>query len=441
MKYALILFYVLFFLPSQVWSAGGVINGQPVNAAVTNAAFLFKNAADTDPYILTFSNATDSTSSTTGGLLVSGGLGIAKALFIGTSANSPAFISTSPLVAGSGIFRMASTDFLSWRNNANSGNFSLSKNTSDALVWNGNAFLSSSGVLMGNVVGTATTATNVATAGLGSGTFYPTGVSFSTSQSSVGLAVPSSAGISMNYSTNTVTATTFSGNATTATTATNIAGGAGGSVPYQSAAGTTVLLANGSAGQVLTSNGTTLAPTWGAASSGNLTGDVTSVGLATTAAATQANIVTLSKSTGVAVHGSNTNDSAAAGYVGERISSTASATNCPATGNYGDLTSISITAGDWEISAQIAFIDAGGVNSSTKGGVSITTGNASTGLVEGDNLLQTLPPNGTNGDTSITIAGYRVSLSGTTTHYLKYRCVYTGTATQASGRLTAVRVR
>lgn len=48
--------------------------------------------------------------------------------------------------------------------------------------------------------------------------------------------------------------------------ATNIAGGLGGQIPYQSAANTTALLANGTAGQVLQSNGTTLAPTWVAAS-------------------------------------------------------------------------------------------------------------------------------------------------------------------------------
>ena len=59
------------------------------------------------------------------------------------------------------------------------------------------------------------------------------------------------------------------GNATTATTSTNIAGGLGGQVPYQSAAGTTSLLANGTAGQVLQSNGTTLAPTWAAAGTGD----------------------------------------------------------------------------------------------------------------------------------------------------------------------------
>jgi hypothetical protein len=71
----------------------------------------------------------------------------------------------------------------------------------------------------------------------------------------------------LNIGGNAATATT----ATSATTATNLAGGLGGQIPYQTAAGTTAMLANGTAGQVLTSNGTTLAPSWGNASTGDMT--------------------------------------------------------------------------------------------------------------------------------------------------------------------------
>lgn len=69
-----------------------------------------------------------------------------------------------------------------------------------------------------------------------------------------------------NFAADTITASSFVG---TATRASNLGGGSGGSVPYQSAANTTAMLANGTAGQVLTSNGTTLAPSWQAASIGN----------------------------------------------------------------------------------------------------------------------------------------------------------------------------
>ena len=68
--------------------------------------------------------------------------------------------------------------------------------------------------------------------------------------------------------TGTATALNIGGNATTAT---NLAGGLGGQIPYQTAAGTTAMLANGTAGQVLQSNGTTLAPSWGNAGTGDMT--------------------------------------------------------------------------------------------------------------------------------------------------------------------------
>jgi hypothetical protein len=96
-------------------------------------------------------------------------------------------------------------------------------------------------------------------------TFYPTFVSSAGATRSL-LADVTSNPLTYNPSTGAMTATTFIGNLTgtadTATRATNLAGGLGGQIPYQSAVDTTALLANGTAGQVLTSAGTTLAPTW-----------------------------------------------------------------------------------------------------------------------------------------------------------------------------------
>jgi hypothetical protein len=68
-----------------------------------------------------------------------------------------------------------------------------------------------------------------------------------------------------NFAADTITASSFVG---TATRATNIVGGSAGSLPYQTGTSATGMLANGSTGQVLTSNGTTLAPSWQAASIG-----------------------------------------------------------------------------------------------------------------------------------------------------------------------------
>lgn len=48
------LFFAMSFVNSEfAYSAGGVVNGQPVNATITNAAFLFKNANDSSPFSYT----------------------------------------------------------------------------------------------------------------------------------------------------------------------------------------------------------------------------------------------------------------------------------------------------------------------------------------------------------------------------------------------------
>lgn len=174
---------------------------------------------------------------------------------------------------------------------------------------------------------------------------------------------------------------------------------------------------------------------------GNLTGDVTSVGLATTAAATQANIATLSKASGVAVHGTNTNDAGAAAYVGEYVESVISSyTNFSTSTQYGDLTSISLTAGDWDVSLVGDCYGNSAAVTLVNFGISITSGNSSTGLVNGSNSVYPAPP-GTTGDSSGAISAYRMSLSGTTTVYFKYRSSYSVATPQAVGRLSARRVR
>jgi hypothetical protein len=76
--------------------------------------------------------------------------------------------------------------------------------------------------------------------------------------------------MNQNTSGNAATAT-IATTATAATTASHIIGGLGGQIPYQTAANTTAMLANGTAGQVLQSNGTTLAPSWVAAATGDMT--------------------------------------------------------------------------------------------------------------------------------------------------------------------------
>lgn len=141
------------------------------------------------------------------------------------------------------------------------------------------------------------------------------------------------------------------------------------------------------------------------------------------------------------VYGTNTNDSASSGYVGEIISDDETAeTNFPTSGNYGDLCSITLTAGDWDIEGGASCAFTGAVTFDWRLGISTTSGNSATGLTSGTTLFYSLPPiSGIKN--SLTIPRIRASLTGSTTYYLKIYSGYSGTAPTATGNITARRVR
>lgn len=142
------------------------------------------------------------------------------------------------------------------------------------------------------------------------------------------------------------------------------------------------------------------------------------------------------------ITGTTTNDSAAAGKVGEYVESViTSLTNVATAGNLSDLTSIALTAGDWDVSASIYFIANGATGiASVRLAVSNTAGNSGTGLVVGNNYLFTSM--GSNNETVITLPSYRMSLAGSATAYLKMNVTaYTGGPPQGEGRISARRVR
>lgn len=145
------------------------------------------------------------------------------------------------------------------------------------------------------------------------------------------------------------------------------------------------------------------------------------------------------------VKGTATNDDAAAGYVGEYVSSTVlvgsgiSLTSVtPA-----DITSLSLTAGDWDVWANYDF-SAGastditqllGWTSTTSATVpTVPNGGAFTGLNYGAGTHV-----GVNDHFPISTKRY--SLSGTTTVYLSTRCTFTVSTLTAYGFIGARRVR
>lgn len=145
--------------------------------------------------------------------------------------------------------------------------------------------------------------------------------------------------------------------------------------------------------------------------------------------------------TGTSIKGTNTNDSAAAGDIGEYVESIAAAVSAAATTQYSDITTISLTAGDWDVS-MVMLVDGTGVTITGvwDGGISIgTAGNAFSDRVtasNGYNINPVAVP--TN---AWIIPSWRVSISATTTARMKLRTVYSAGTPSAYGRLSARRMR
>lgn len=80
---------------------------------------------------------------------------------------------------------------------------------------------------------------------------------------------------------------------------------------------------------------------------------------------------------GVAIQGTNTNDDAATGYVGELITSSVASGSAVSlsTGTAADVTSITLTAGDWDVWGDIQFLSAA-TTTITSGSASISTTSA-----------------------------------------------------------------
>jgi hypothetical protein len=143
--------------------------------------------------------------------------------------------------------------------------------------------------------------------------------------------------------------------------------------------------------------------------------------------------------------GTTTNDSAAAGYIGEFIEATSTSNvDAASTGTYDDLVSIPLTAGDWDIAATIQCTRGVATWSEMFLGISTTSGNSSAGLTAGVTVLQNQWASSSTTPVTIgpTLPMVRASLSGSTTYYLKREFGFSaGTPRSNGGRLTARRIR
>ena len=134
---------------------------------------------------------------------------------------------------------------------------------------------------------------------------------------------------------------------------------------------------------------------------------------------------------------------AASGKLGEALRSAIALANAVSltTATYADVTSITLTAGDWDISGMVSFGGGPITGTGTRAGFGTSAGNSSTGLVLGDNeAISTLIPSATE-DPTLVIPTWRKNVTSNTTIYLKAFATFTVGAPTAYGRISARRVR
>jgi len=147
---------------------------------------------------------------------------------------------------------------------------------------------------------------------------------------------------------------------------------------------------------------------------------------------------------GKGIQGTTTNNNAAAGVVGEYVSSTVTPASLLALTSPTalDITSISLTAGDWDVAGIIGF---GGISGTSV--VAFVSANASSisAAISPSIGIQVLMDSSTQistvADMTAALPVYRYSLAATTTIYLVARASYTTGSIGAYGTISARRIR
>ncbi len=133
---------------------------------------------------------------------------------------------------------------------------------------------------------------------------------------------------------------------------------------------------------------------------------------------------------------------AVAGQVGEVLSSTVSGVAVAGSGSVGNVTSVSLTPGDWLISGNVVI--AGGATGLTSGStakMSIVATSATNGT-SGDTMAQeSVLALLANGLFEMCIPQVRVNISATTIYYMTEEVTYVAGSPTVAGRLTATRMR
>lgn len=159
-----------------------------------------------------------------------------------------------------------------------------------------------------------------------------------------------------------------------------------------------------------------------------------------TGAVTITNGLVASQTAGIV--GTTTSNNANAGSVGEYLESFTLATSLT-TGNLANLASISLTAGDWDVTGIASFVPAGStITVVTLAGINTvsTTAKVISGAFQ--NIAEIWPAQNTPvGTMNLTAPVTRISLAATTTVYLVGQANFSTSTMTANGYLRARRVR
>ena len=147
--------------------------------------------------------------------------------------------------------------------------------------------------------------------------------------------------------------------------------------------------------------------------------------------------------TGAYIRGTTTNDNAGDAWVGySTYVVVAVATNTLGTGVFADLTSVTLTAGDWDVTGTAHFANAGATWTGNEIALSTSPANNQGALTYGDNRIRNAFASGTTPSACpMALPNVRFSLNSTTTVYLKYQADFSSGNPQARGRISARRMR
>lgn len=141
----------------------------------------------------------------------------------------------------------------------------------------------------------------------------------------------------------------------------------------------------------------------------------------------------------VQIKGSTTSETTCSDCYGAELTTTTIIfSNVAATSQYGNVVSMSLTPGVWNLGGNVVMTANGATISSSTVAISINSGNTTTDHVETVNQLPYRPAV-SGADITLSIPRYRLSLASTTTVYLKTRADYSVATPQAKGHLYAER--